>query len=82
MLSDIPVHREQSPELGRFFDVDDPNSLAGLIETCLAEAELPIDEHAIAAAYASRLADFGRTFLQMLRPFTSPPPTALRPHAR
>lgn len=72
LLSDIAVHREQSPELGRFFDVDDPNALAGLIETCLAEAELPIDEHAIAAAYANRLAAFGRTFLQLLRPFTSP----------
>jgi glycosyltransferase involved in cell wall biosynthesis len=32
LLSDIPVHREQNPEYGQYFGVDDPAALADLID--------------------------------------------------
>jgi glycosyltransferase involved in cell wall biosynthesis len=37
LLSDIPVHREQSPERGTFFPADDPESLARALATTLVE---------------------------------------------
>ena len=37
LLSDIPVHREQNPEKGRYFHPDDAQRLADLLCTSLAE---------------------------------------------
>ena len=31
ILSDIPVHREQAPSLGRYFDPDDPELLSSIL---------------------------------------------------
>jgi glycosyltransferase involved in cell wall biosynthesis len=67
LLSDIPVHREQSPQLGRFFAVDDPDALADLIQQTLADTTPPATVETIQAGYRYRLEKFGSTYLDILR---------------
>lgn len=67
LLSDLPVHREQSPRFGRFFSPDDSAALAGHMRDCLAEGPRPIDRVAIQSDYEARLTAFGETFLGILR---------------
>ena len=67
LLSDIPVHREQSPDLGHFFDVSDANALARLLTECLSEAPRPVSQPVIEADYARRLQSFGATYVRLIR---------------
>ena len=65
LLSDIPVHREQNPEYGRFFDARDPDGLADLMIEAL-DAYSPEREAAQAAcagaALPARVAAFARAY--------------------
>ena len=67
LLSDIPVHREQSPKLGRFFGADDAPALAGHMRQCLIEARPTIDIAAQQADYRQRLRQFGSNYLALIR---------------
>ena len=65
LLSDIPVHREQAPERGRYFDPHDPEALAALMVEALDTHDPEADAvaHARAtAALPARLAAFARTY--------------------
>ncbi len=65
LLSDIPVHREQAPERGTFFDPDDPATLAALMCQVLDEYSPEEEEQArrkAAAALPGRILDFARTY--------------------
>ena len=66
LLSDIPVHREQAPALGKFFTVDDSQALATLIHGILTSEYQEINQTNIAADYQSRLSDFGKAYLNIL----------------
>jgi glycosyltransferase involved in cell wall biosynthesis len=66
LLSDIGVHREQSPALGRFFSTNAPQELADHMARCLQEPlNLPV-RAAIEADYQLRLKAFGEAYLSML----------------
>lgn len=67
LLSDIPVHREQSPRLGRFFAVDDVAGLASLLRECRDEGPRPRSPEIVATDYAQRLRRFGDDYLEILR---------------
>jgi glycosyltransferase involved in cell wall biosynthesis len=67
LLSDIPVHREQAPRLGRFFSPDQPDVLADLMHSCLNEPEQHTDVALIQQDYQQRLTQFGETYLGILR---------------
>jgi glycosyltransferase involved in cell wall biosynthesis len=60
-LSDIPVHREQSPPGAQFFDPDDADALADAIEAAAAHG--PIPEVDALAAQSERVAAYGRAFV-------------------
>jgi glycosyltransferase involved in cell wall biosynthesis len=66
LLSDIPVHREQAPTLGKFFPTDDPVQLAYLIKENLSSNYQEINEDSIIASYRMRLKDFGNMYLKIL----------------
>ncbi len=72
LLSDIPVHREQSPRLGRFFGVEDSTRLAQLLAEAEAEGPLPFVADDIEHDYRERLDAFGQTFLSIVRQTLSP----------
>ena len=65
LLSDIPVHREQAPERGSFFGLDDAESLATLMSRVLKEYS-PMEEEAArqkaSAALPGRMREFARTY--------------------
>ncbi len=67
LLSDISVHREQSPALGRFFAVDSPSELAKLMAACLQEPERELVVSEIELDYAARLQEYGRSYADMLK---------------
>jgi glycosyltransferase involved in cell wall biosynthesis len=67
LLSDIGVHREQSPERGSFFSPDDPAALADLMQRCLAEEREPVAVEALRESYRKRLQSFGSVYLDILR---------------
>ena len=67
LLSDIAVHREQSPTLGHFFPVDAPEELARLMVQCLQEPSHELVPAKIAADYAARLKAFGLAYIAVLR---------------
>jgi glycosyltransferase involved in cell wall biosynthesis len=73
LLSDIRVHREQSPALGRFFGVDSPNELANEMAQCLEEPIENIVPSEIEADYALRLKAFGHAYMTILRQTVSAP---------
>lgn len=65
LLSDIPVHREQAPKRGRYFDPKDPEALAALMIEALDTHDPDADDAARAQAVAAlpaRLAAFARTY--------------------
>jgi glycosyltransferase involved in cell wall biosynthesis len=66
LLSDIPVHREQAPNFGNFFRVDDPVGLANLIRNILSREYQEINQSNISASYQSRLSDFGKNYLNIV----------------
>jgi glycosyltransferase involved in cell wall biosynthesis len=67
LLSDIKVHREQSPSQGRFFAVNDAVTLGELMQQCLTEPATPIDISAQQADYQARLRQFGSNYLTIVR---------------
>jgi glycosyltransferase involved in cell wall biosynthesis len=66
LLSDIAVHREQAPQLGRFFPSDDVDKLANLLIETLESEPNPIIEHNIAIDYECRLRNFGQAYLSAI----------------
>jgi glycosyltransferase involved in cell wall biosynthesis len=67
LLSDIPVHLEQSPKLAHFFPLGDPTALARLMQQCLREEAGNVSRAAITADYAIRLKQVGNAYLQILK---------------
>jgi glycosyltransferase involved in cell wall biosynthesis len=67
LLSDIAVHREQSPAFGQFFSVDSPHELADLMAQSLQKAEGELVPARIQMDYADRLKTFGQTYLAFIR---------------
>ena len=67
LLSNIAVHKEQSPSLGQFFSPDDPEALARLMRNCL-DTDIPSASDAdIEASHRSRSEAFARTYLDIVR---------------
>ena len=67
LLSDIGVHREQSPMNADFFGVDDAPELARLLMVCAGEDMRVLSEAEICTDYASRVKEFGQNFLDIIR---------------
>ncbi|MGX6648998.1 glycosyltransferase [Maricaulaceae bacterium MS644] len=65
VLSDIPVHREQSPPGAQFFDPDDPGALAEALDRFLAEPPPAPSRGEARAASNALIADRARTFLDI-----------------
>jgi glycosyltransferase involved in cell wall biosynthesis len=66
-LSDIPVHREQAPQRGAFFAVDDAEKLAALMADALLRDLEPVQPESVCADHARRLRRFGEEYLAILR---------------
>jgi glycosyltransferase involved in cell wall biosynthesis len=66
-LSDIPVHREQAPQRGAFFAVNDAEKLAALMADALLRAPAPVQPEWVCADHARRLRQFGEEYLAILR---------------
>jgi glycosyltransferase involved in cell wall biosynthesis len=69
ILSDIPVHREQSPRLGTYFPPDDAEALAKAMLSVWRSYDSDIDASNQARAheeFPSRQLDFARTFQQIV----------------
>jgi hypothetical protein len=66
LLSDIPVHREQSPQFGKFFHPDDVEKLAELMLEAQELEAFPIVEHNIRIDYEHRLEKFGQSFFNTI----------------
>jgi glycosyltransferase involved in cell wall biosynthesis len=67
LLSDIGVHREQSPKNASFFGVDDPQGLSKLLMECSVQAPLALPIKKINQEYSVRLEIFGQNFLRMIQ---------------
>ncbi len=70
VLSDLPVHREQSPPAASYFPPDSAAALADRLREVWAAADagpdLPLEREA-RAALPDRFAEFGRTFVETVR---------------
>lgn len=66
LLSEIPVHCEQAPTLGRFFGVDDVERLASLISSTLVEKKTSLSKKIIGEDYDKRLQAFGQAYLSIV----------------
>jgi glycosyltransferase involved in cell wall biosynthesis len=66
LLSDLGVHREQSPALGRFFSPDDSSELAQLMAETLTELPRELEITEIQTDYAQRLKAFGQCYVAIL----------------
>jgi glycosyltransferase involved in cell wall biosynthesis len=70
LLSDIPVHREQAPERGLYFDPDDAAALAGAMWEAWSGADPEEDRQAEARARAGlepRRRAFAETYARIVR---------------
>ncbi len=67
LLSDINVHREQSPDRGYFFGPDDPEALAELMQQCLTAPPGTTSEAEITKSYRTRADAFAREYLCIAR---------------
>lgn len=67
LLSDIPVHREQSPDLGHFFQPDDAGLLASLMQLCMEKPQTLPTAAEITVSYRQRADDFAREFIRILK---------------
>ena len=70
LLSDIPVHREQAPILGQFFSVDDPLTLADIINKVVSASPTPLDKEKITVDYKSRLRMYGQHYVDSILDLT------------
>lgn len=71
LLSDIPVHREQAPELGGYFSPDDASGLADLMQRSLVEFDPQSDEDAREKArtqLSGRQVEFARAYERIVTP--------------
>lgn len=66
LLSDIPVHREQCSSRASFFSPHNADQLADLIEATLQQPPGSINPKRISTDYATRLAEFGQSYLEIL----------------
>ena len=68
LLSDIEVHREQSPRDARFFQPDDVNKLAQLIEEVFERdnRKKPINAKELRKGLEQRTKDFGSKYIELL----------------
>lgn len=65
LLSDIPVHREQAPERGAFFSIDDAETLADLMTRTVKDYDAAAEDRfavAAAAALPDRVDAFARRY--------------------
>jgi glycosyltransferase involved in cell wall biosynthesis len=67
LLSDLAVHREQSPVHGRFFGADSAPQLAELLAACLQDPVRPLNKASIQDDYSARLHAFGAAYLAIVR---------------
>jgi glycosyltransferase involved in cell wall biosynthesis len=69
VVSDIPVHREQAPPGGHFFDPTDPASLADTLEQVWSEPSIPeaTRERQAREEHAHLQAEAGRTLVEVAR---------------
>jgi glycosyltransferase involved in cell wall biosynthesis len=68
VLSDIPVHREQAPERGFFFPVDDPEALATALKAAYSEFDAHEDaviQNAASVRFPERQRKFGEAYLRI-----------------
>ena len=70
ILSNIGVHREQSPEFGSFFAPDDAIKLAELMKNVLEEQLQVITEDEVTLQYAIRQYEFSSSYLKILDDIT------------
>jgi glycosyltransferase involved in cell wall biosynthesis len=69
VVSDIPVHREQAPARGMFFDPSDPNSLANILLDILQIYRKDIDAICMQEArmnFLVRRLDFARRYEEIV----------------
>jgi glycosyltransferase involved in cell wall biosynthesis len=69
ILSDIPVHREQAPEFGLFFDPKNPSQLADVIEEALTQWNAELDQERWGRAQnmrQERFFEFGRRYQEIV----------------
>jgi glycosyltransferase involved in cell wall biosynthesis len=64
LLSDLPVHREQSPDGSRFFEPHDSEALAALMAEAGADA---VPEPEALERQSGRVRDYARTFVGIAR---------------
>ncbi len=67
LLSDIAVHREQSPKNANYFGVDDAPELARLLMVCAEEDQHEVSEEEVCTDYIYRLKEFGQNYLNVIR---------------
>jgi len=67
LLSDIAVHREQSPVDAGYFHVDDAQALASLMQESFEVEPTTMDVDALAERYDKGLRVFGTEYVQLLR---------------
>lgn len=67
LLSDLAVHREQSPELGHFFSPDDPDALADLMTEALERPAPLASSEVVSESFKRRSAAFAHTYLDIVR---------------
>ncbi len=66
LLSSIDVHREQNPQFGTYFDVDDPRMLADQMLGVLSKAPDDLTPELHISSYEQRLGQFGNVYLEYL----------------
>ncbi len=69
LLSDIPVHREQAPELGRYFQADDPEGLGSILWETLNNYDPEVEKRNQQRArdnLRARLINFAESYYQVV----------------
>ena len=66
LLSDLAVHREQAPILGQFFSVDDPLTLASIMNQVVLGSSTVLDIEKINVYYKARLRLFGQHYVNIV----------------
>jgi glycosyltransferase involved in cell wall biosynthesis len=67
LLSDFPVHREQSPPGGAFFDPGDPEALAARLDAWFAKPPAPTPPAEAEARHQAYVLDCARSFMDIAR---------------
>ena len=72
LLSDIPVHREQAPRGGRYFDPHRPEELAATMADSLTTPWREFDAAQVASEHLRNLDAFGRAYIAIARGVVTP----------